>query len=164
MKSIAIAVAFFCVFGSVSAQARRHPPRYYQTQSVFQCGFFSMCNGPLVRNISPMGVRVDVTMSSNVGRRPRAWCGWYMQRETGITSRGTGLNLNRAREWARVGRPTAPHVGAIVVWARGRRGGGHVGRIVGGHPGAWVVRSGNDGHRVRERVRSVQSAIAVRAL
>ncbi len=88
-----------------------------------------------------------------------------MQKDTGVTSRGTGLNLNRAREWARLGSASAPRIGAIVVWARGRSG-GHVGRIVGvdAKTGGWIVRSGNDGRAVRERVRSVTNAIAIRTL
>lgn len=81
-----------------------------------------------------------------------------MQVDTGVTSKVTGLNLNRAIMWARVGSPTSPSIGAIVVWRH------HVGKIVGGVPGAWVVRSGNDGRRVRERVRSVSGAVAFRAL
>lgn len=95
---------------------------------------------------------------TDVGPRPGRWCGWFMQRDTGVTSRGTGLNLNRAIMWARVGQPSSPGVGTIVVWRH------HVGKIVGGAPGAWVVRSGNDGHRVRERVRSISGAVAFRAI
>lgn len=165
MRSIAVAVGIFCalVGGAVSAQARPHPYGYYQRSPV-RCQMFEYCNTWQIKFKFPMGMTRIRDLAYSVGRRPKAWCGWFMQRETGITSRGTGLNLNRAREWARVGRPSYPHVGAIVVWARGRHGGGHVGRIVGGRPGAWVVRSGNDGHRVRERVRSVSNAIAIRAL
>jgi hypothetical protein len=96
------------------------------------------------------GVRVH----GGLGPRPRAWCGWFMRKETGYTDPA----LNLARNWARVGSPTAPSVGAIVVWRH------HVGRIVGGSPGAWVVRSGNDGRAVRERVRSVAGAIAFRSV
>lgn len=93
------------------------------------------------------------------GPRPGKWCGWFMQLETGITSKATGLNLNLARMWARVGRPSAPGVGTIVVWR------GHVGKITGqAANGQWLVKSGNDGRRVRERPRSVAGAIAFRAL
>lgn len=96
--------------------------------------------------------------TGGIGPRPSRWCGWFMQHDTGVTSKVTGLNLNRAIEWRRVGSPTSPGVGAIVVWRH------HVGKIVGGSPGAWVVRSGNDGRAVRERVRSVAGAIAFRTL
>jgi hypothetical protein len=93
-----------------------------------------------------------------VGPRPGAWCGWYMQRETGITSRATGRNLNLAAEWRHVGTPASPGVGVIVVWPH------HVGKIVGRDArGEWIVRSGNDGHAVRERPRSLAHAIAFRS-
>jgi hypothetical protein len=85
--------------------------------------------------------------------RPRAWCGWYMRELLGVSDR----SYNLARNWVGYGRPAmGPHVGAIVVWPH------HVGLITGGSPGAWVVKSGNDGHAVRERARSVAGAIAFR--
>lgn len=94
----------------------------------------------------------------SVGGRPRAWCGWWMQVHTGITSAATKLNLNMAREWARVGSSAGgPQVGAIVVWRH------HVGKITGQtSSGQWIVKSGNDGNAVRERPRSVAGAIAFR--
>ncbi len=49
-----------------------------------------------------------------------------------------------------------PSVGAIVVWRH------HVGKIVGQENGQWIVQSGNDGHAVRTRARSVAGAIAFR--
>jgi hypothetical protein len=88
----------------------------------------------------------------SIGPRPSRWCGWEMRRELGV--RDPAYNL--ARNWVHYGAPTYPHVGVIVVWPH------HVGRIVGGEPGAWVVHSGNDGHAVRDRVRSVGGAIAFR--
>lgn len=103
-------------------------------------------------------------MAEGAGRavnwiKPRAWCGWWMRRHLGVANPAG----NQARWWARYGRPAhGPHVGAIVVWARGRRH-GHVGIITGRTAdGQWIVRSGNDGHRVRERPRSVAGAIAFR--
>lgn len=83
--------------------------------------------------------------------RPRAWCGWYMR-----TLKGGGPEYNLARNWAHYGHATGPHIGVVVVWSH------HVGIIVGGSPGSWVIKSGNDGHAVRERVRSVSGAIAFR--
>jgi len=64
--------------------------------------------------------------------------------------------FNLARNWARWGKPTEPHDGAVVVWPH------HVGRIVGGSPGHWVIESGNDGHAVRRRQRSIAGVIAIR--
>lgn len=76
-----------------------------------------------------------------------------MRQELGVADR----RFNTAREWARYGSPAdGPAVGVIVVWRS------HVGRIVGGSAGAWIVRSGNDGHAVRERVRDLRGAIAFR--
>lgn len=113
--------------------------------------------GIAVKSYRPATVQMSVP-HSGIGPRPGAWCGWFMQHDTGVTSRSTGLNLNRAIEWRRVGQATSAGVGAIVVWAH------HVGKIVGGSPGAWVVRSGNDGRQVRERVRSIAGAVAIRAI
>jgi hypothetical protein len=38
----------------------------------------------------------------------------------------------------------------------------HVGKIVGRAGGQWIVQSGNDGHAVRTRPRSIAGAIAFR--
>ncbi|OYX79544.1 MAG: hypothetical protein B7Y77_01735 [Bradyrhizobium sp. 35-63-5] len=69
---------------------------------------------------------------------------------------------NRALWWARYGTNAhGPAVGAIVVWSHGR-GRGHVGIITARTESGWVVKSGNDGHAIRERVRSVKNAVAFR--
>jgi len=89
------------------------------------------------------------------GGRPSAWCGWWLGQQLGIANR----NLWLARNWAAVGRSTGgPRVGAVVVWPH------HVGIITGRAGGKWIVKSGNDGHAVRERPRSVSGAIAFRAV
>jgi hypothetical protein len=86
--------------------------------------------------------------------RPSAWCGWFMRRQVGGDP---GPSFNLARSWARYGSNAGgPSVGAIVVWPH------HVGKIVGHENGQWIVRSGNDGHAVRTRPRSVAGAIAFR--
>ena len=86
--------------------------------------------------------------------RPRAWCGWFMRQQLGVAD----TRFNLAREWARYGsRAHGPAVGTIVVWPH------HVGKIVGqASRGLWLVMSGNDGHQVRTRPRSVARAIAFR--
>ena len=89
--------------------------------------------------------------------RPAAWCGWYMRSQVGSDP---GPEYDLARAWAHYGvNASGPTVGVIVVWRH------HVGKIVAfdgnGNP---VVKSGNDGHRVRTRVRSVSNAIAFRSL
>jgi hypothetical protein len=64
---------------------------------------------------------------------------------------------NLARNWAHYGHATTPHAGAVVVWNL------HVGRIVGSCDGnSCLIESGNDGHAVRTRRRSIAGAIAFR--
>jgi len=83
------------------------------------------------------------------------WCGAYMADKLGFAG-ALGRELWVAANWARVGVPTSPHIGAVVVWHH------HVGQIVGQEHGEWVVNSGNDGHAVRSRARSLAGAIAIR--
>lgn len=86
--------------------------------------------------------------------RPRAWCGWFMRHEV---ASDPGPRFNLARAWAHWGRPASPGVGVMVVWSH------HVGKITGRTAdGQWIVKSGNDGHAVRERPRSIRGAIAFR--
>jgi hypothetical protein len=88
----------------------------------------------------------------------RAWCGAFMRlvmRAAGYPDLPSG---NLAAAWRRYGRPNAPQPGAIVVWRH------HVGLITALHgAGFATVISGNDGHRVRERPRSIAGAIAFRS-
>jgi len=85
----------------------------------------------------------------SVGPKPARWCGWWMR-----TQKGGGPELNLARNWASWGRSSGPRVGAVVVWSH------HVGMITGRNAsGQWIVKSGNDDGRVRERPRSVQGAV-----
>jgi hypothetical protein len=87
--------------------------------------------------------------AKGVGPRPSAWCGWWMR-----TQKGGGPELNLARNWANWGRASGPQIGAVVVWSH------HVGMITGrSATGQWIVKSGNDGGRVRERPRSVAGAV-----
>lgn len=87
------------------------------------------------------------------GGRPRAWCGWQMRQ---LVSSDPGPSYNLARNWAHWGHGGPAGVGAIVVWAH------HVGKIVGRDGDSWVIESGNDGHRLRTRPRSIAGAIAIR--
>ena len=86
--------------------------------------------------------------------RPSAWCGWYLRQIMGVADR----SYNIAANWAHFGSATSPHIGAIVVWPH------HVGKIVGydEQRHQWMVLSGNDGHAVRTRPRSLAGAIAFR--
>jgi hypothetical protein len=70
------------------------------------------------------------------------------------SQKGGGPEMNLAGNWKSWGSPTAPRVGAVVVWNH------HVGLITGQTAdGQWIVKSGNDGGRVRERPRSVKGAV-----
>lgn len=100
------------------------------------------------RKVSPQ-IQVKASAAAGVGPRPGRWCGWWMR-----TQKGGGPELNLARNWAHWGRPSGPQVGAVVVWSH------HVGMITGrSASGQWIVKSGNDGGRVRERPRSVAGAV-----
>jgi hypothetical protein len=87
------------------------------------------------------------------GARPAAWCGWQMRHLVGADP---GPSFNLARNWTRWGRPGAAGIGAVVVWPH------HVGKIVGQENGEWIIESGNDGHALRTRPRSIAGAIAIR--
>jgi hypothetical protein len=92
--------------------------------------------------------------SHQAAGRPRAWCGWFMRGQVGSDP---GPSFNLARSWASYGSNAGgPQVGAIVVWRH------HVGKIVGHENGQWIIQSGNDGHAVRTRPRSIAGAIAFR--
>jgi hypothetical protein len=70
------------------------------------------------------------------------------------TQLGGGPEYNLAANWRHYGHPSGPHVGAVVVWPH------HVGMITGrAANGRWIVKSGNDGNRVRERPMSVAGAV-----
>ncbi|MGE0628608.1 MAG: hypothetical protein AB7O43_12350 [Hyphomicrobiaceae bacterium] len=70
------------------------------------------------------------------------------------TRHGGGPAMNLAWNWRHYGSPASPQIGAIVVWRH------HVGEIVGrASNGQWIVLSGNDGGRVRQRARSIAGAI-----
>jgi hypothetical protein len=89
------------------------------------------------------------TLTGGVGPRPRQWCGSWMR-----TQLGGGAAYNLAWNWRNYGSSSSPHVGAVVVWRH------HVGMITGqASNGQWVVKSGNDSGRVRERARSIAGAV-----
>ena len=92
-------------------------------------------------------------LSGGAGPRPSAWCGWAMRQ---LVGGDPGSSYNLARTWAHWGRSGPAGVGAVVVWTH------HVGKIVGQENGQWVIESGNDGHALRSRARSIAGAIAIR--
>jgi uncharacterized protein (TIGR02594 family) len=177
-----LAGALLCVLliPAANAQTRHH---FVGINKLIGCSDPVMrpCGGMLISSTSFEGVKINTArarsqkahrapfglrrvMAEGAGRavdwrRPRAWCGWWMRKHLGVANPAGNL----ARWWVGFGRPAyGPHVGAIVVWPRGHRH-GHVGIITGRTAdGRWIVKSGNDGHRVRERPRSVAGAIAFR--
>jgi hypothetical protein len=82
------------------------------------------------------------------------WCGCWLRLHLGVGD----VRLNRALAWADVGAPASgPGAGVIAVWRH------HVG-IITENLGGGLIRllSGNDGHAVRDRVRSTRGIIAYR--
>ena len=75
-----------------------------------------------------------------------------MTQLTGIRDRALWI----ARNWAHVGTPTHAQPGVIVVWPH------HVGKITAVDGRRIKVLSGNDGHAVRNRWRSMRGIIALR--
>lgn len=87
-----------------------------------------------------------------------AWCGYYMMKKLHVTN----PNGARALWWKDYGAPAnGPAIGVLVIWDHGG-GHGHVGIITGRDRDGWRVESGNDGNRVRDRVRRVDNAVAFR--
>lgn len=82
-----------------------------------------------------------------------AWCGCWLRHQLGISDK----RLNLAWNWAKLRpRVSGPCVGCVAVWRH------HVG-VMTGHgrkPGTAIIKSGNDGHAVRERERSIRNVIA----
>lgn len=95
------------------------------------------------------------TSASAMDRRPVKWCGWYHRQQVTVDP---GPAYNLARNWVHWGSNAGgPGINVTVVWSN------HVGLITGrDENGQWVVRSGNDGHAIRERPRSLARAIAFR--
>lgn len=144
-----VLAALFCLV-SFAAQARPSP--YPPPDQFAGDRYVAAARASVVRQIAhPEG------MTRAVGRvthgRPRAWCGWWLGQHLGMPLRSLWL----ARNWASVGSSAGgPQIGAVVVWRH------HVGLITGHSAKGWIVKSGNDGHRVRERARSLAGAIAFR--
>jgi hypothetical protein len=108
-------------------------------------------------NREQSGAVASVTSSRPSDCYGIAWCGCWLRHRLGIADK----SYNLARNWAGLGRRAqtlAP--GVVVVWNH------HVGLLQSAPDaqGRALVLSGNDGHRVRERVRSLRGAIAFREL
>lgn len=151
-----LAVAVLAVAFTHPAEAKRHhkAPRH-GTQAVAHCTYD---NSPVVvcRETENRTSERLIARDANGNRadpRPTAWCGWQMRQWLGVADRA----FNLARRWARYGSAAhGPAIGTVVVWPH------HVGLVTAKTADGWVVKSGNDGHAVRERVRSLKGAIAFR--
>lgn len=158
---LAVSLALACAFTSAEARPK-HPSHHFASHHKMVGLYVTGCSDPVMKPCHHRLINGRPTYGASghpvlSGRRPRAWCGWWLGRHLGMLDRKLWL----ARNWAHVGRPAhGPHIGAVVVFPRGK--GGHVGIITGKTAQGWVVLSGNDGHAVRERVRSVSNAIAFR--
>jgi len=156
MKSttLTVAAAAMVIFVQ-STEAREHHHGHRHPHSLVaspgtSAEAWSTPNGLFA--FAAMNIQSSATAYRGRGR-PATWCGWEMRHLVGADP---GPSFNLARNWAHWGRPGPAGVGAVVVWPH------HVGRIVGQQNGEWVIESGNDGHALRVRPRSIARAIAIR--
>ena len=157
LMTMMAAVAATFVF-SYSAQAREHHFRHPLADRQVQqstWGLFASAPQSSVRRSdwTQPAYSAQTAYRGESGRRPAAWCGWQMRQ---LVSSDPGAEYNLARNWSRWGHAGPAGVGAVVVWSH------HVGKIVGQQDGQWLIESGNDGHALRTRTRSIAGAIAIR--
>jgi len=160
LLKLSAAIAAICLFAH-GAEAREHRHAVQRTARHHHLAYrgrgerlFDSVGQPNDRPlIMPIGDALAGRYNGSLSGRPAAWCGWMMRQLVG-SDPGPAFNL--ARNWAHWGQPGPAGIGAIVVWSH------HVGRIVGEQNGQWVIQSGNDGHALRARPRSIAGAIAIR--
>lgn len=146
MKRALLALSIGLLSTQAHAHHRHHHARHHASHSVH--------GRAAHERQSPVAAHFSTARPSDCYGIP--WCGCWLKHYLGIEH--ARLNLNLARAWANIGSYlSGPVPGAVVVFPH------HVGLLVRpGRAGRWVVLSGNDGHRVRERERSVAGAIAFR--
>lgn len=152
------AALLLCLFAAVPAHARpRHNDSAVPIHCILTNAGREICRKAETRTTGHARVRARHTVRRS-DPRPRTWCAWWLRRFLDIPkSAFPAGEYNLARAFRYIGTPArGPHVGAIVVWPH------HVGLITARMPRGWKVKSGNDGHRVRNRVRSLRGAIAFR--
>lgn len=163
MKERLVAVLALFVAALVFTQTSAHARGYHKKQSHYGSHYVKRAHAAVrthrYRAKSYRGARRHVARSprfaaaGRIAGRPSRWCGWWLGNHLGMQKRELWL----ARNWAKVGSNAGqPAVGVVVVWRN------HVGVITGRTASGWVVKSGNDGGAVRERVRSISGAIAFR--
>jgi hypothetical protein len=161
--TLTVAAAAIVMFAqSASAREHHHGHQHHDhhmaasRSSFAQTGFLDPALPNGLFGFAAANASLDRTVAAfhrHGQARPAAWCGWEMRRLVGSDP---GPSYNLARNWAHWGRPGPAGVGAVVVWAH------HVGKIVGQQNGQWIIESGNDGHALRARPRSIAGAIAIR--
>ena len=159
--TLTVAAAAMVMFAqSASAREHHHGHHHYHMAASRHVLGQTEPAGQVLPNglfgFAAANVSVDRAVSAYHGRdqaRPAAWCGWEMRHLVGADP---GPSFNLARNWVHWGRPGPAGIGAVVVWPH------HVGKIVGQQNGQWIIESGNDGHAVRVRARSIAGAIAIR--
>lgn len=142
------------MFSQTSAQARGHHVQRKHHSAHHAVHFrHSAARGYRHYRRADHASRHRVAHAERLAGRPARWCGWWLGRQLGMPRRDLWL----ARNWASAGSNAGrPGIGVVVVWRH------HVGIITGRVGSQWIVKSGNDGHAVRERVRSIAGAIAFR--
>ena len=141
------------MFTQTSAQARGHHKKnsHYGAHHVKRSHVAMRTHRYRVK--SYRSARHHIARAPRAAGRPGRWCGWWLGNHLGMPKR----ELWVARNWASVGSNAGqPAIGVVVVWRN------HVGVITGRTASGWIVKSGNDGNAVRERVRSISGAIAFR--
>ena len=143
--------------GARPVEARRHRERWRQS-SASDAAKPDVGLGSDARWFSPAGGTPVAIARHYLGGNPtgwtRAWCGAFMRLVMHAAGYPDLPSGNLAAAWARYGRPSAPQPGAVVVWPH------HVGLITAVRSdGLATVISGNDGRRVRERVRSIARTV-----
>jgi hypothetical protein len=150
LVAVFLLLATAMAFSQTSAQARGH--HFQRTHHSVHHAAAARGQHRYERSAHHVSRR-HVARMARIGGRPARWCGWWLGRQLGMPHR----NLWLARNWASVGHNAGrPGIGVVVVWRH------HVGIITGRAGAQWIVKSGNDGQTVRERIRSISGAIAFR--
>jgi hypothetical protein len=154
LTTLTVAFAAVTVFAQAAQAREHHHHRYHHVArshrhgSVMEASYRHHGFG-----FEGSSYSTSMHLSGGVGPRPAAWCGWAMRQMVGGDP---GPSYNLARNWSHWGHAGPAGIGAVVVWPH------HVGKIVGQQNGEWVIESGNDGHALRSRARSIAGAIAIR--
>jgi uncharacterized protein (TIGR02594 family) len=159
-KKLALAAIAFCLLATTPpAEARpRHHHHHARHHRVVAAA--PQAQAPSFWNWGGGGGSGVISeMRRYMGGNPtgwaRVWCGVFL--DMALRATGHQRGSAAARDYARYGRPArGPAPGAIVVWPH------HVGVVTAVQGGNIQVISGNDGHRVRERLRTTAGVIAYR--